>query len=150
MKLLTATLVFLFSTAVAAGLYVGRRSPAALRTSTMRHLWVIVAITASSGTMAETPTDNAVLRACLTEVMTNYAKAKFAFYASKGADVTKGTMPSLTIDYYLAERRLEEAYCVQYARCVVTGTNIPPSLADTVAGTQFASCLADEAAERAK
>jgi hypothetical protein len=116
----------------------------------MRHLWIIVAIAASSSAMAETPNDNAVLRACLTEALTNYTKAKVAFFASKGGDVAKGTMPSLTIEYYLAERRLEEAYCVQYARCVVAGTNIPPNFVDTVAGTQFAGCLADEAEERAK
>lgn len=108
----------------------------------MRHLWAIVAIAATSSAMAETPNDK-VLRACLTEALTNYTKAQVAFDASRGAT------PSLTIDYYMAKRRLEETYCVQYARCVVTGTNIPEKFADTVAGTQFAKCLEDEAEERA-
>jgi hypothetical protein len=111
--------------------------------STMRHLWAIVTIAVTSSAMAETPNDKD-LRACLTEALTSYTKAQLAFDASRGAK------PSLTIDYYMAKRRLEETYCVQYARCVVAGTNIPVNFADMVAGTQFASCLADEAAERAQ
>ena len=111
----------------------------------MRHLWAIVAIAATSSAMAETP-DDKELRACLTEVVTNSAKAKIALWN----DANKGPIPSLTIDYYMALRRLEETYCMQYARCVVTFTKPPGNLADIVAGTQFASCLADEAAEGAQ
>jgi hypothetical protein len=107
----------------------------------MRHLWAIVAIAATSSAMAETPNDKE-LRACLTEAMANYAKAKVAAIgATRGA---------LTIDYYMAGRRFEEAYCVEYARCVVTFTKPAENLIGVVAGTQFASCLADEAAERAE
>jgi hypothetical protein len=107
----------------------------------MRHLWAIVALAATSSAMAETPNDKE-LSVCLTEAMTNYTKAKVAaFVASRG---------TLTIDYYMSERRLEEAYCVEYARCAVTLTKPAENLASIVAGTQFASCLADEAAERAE
>jgi hypothetical protein len=93
--------------------------------------------------MAETPNDKE-LRACLTEVMTNHVKAKADFYASRGA------IPSLTIDFYMTQRRLEETYCMQYARCVVTFTKPLGNLADVVADTQLASCLADEASEGAE
>ena len=103
----------------------------------MRHLWAIVAIAATSSAMAETPNDKE-LRACLTEAMANYGKAKVAAGASRGA---------LTIDYYMAERRLEETYCMQYARCVVTFSKPAENLAGIVAGSEFARCLADEAAE---
>ena len=58
----------------------------------MRHLWVIVAIAASSSAMAEAPNNNAVLRACLTEALTNYTKAKVEFFTSKGGDVAIGTI----------------------------------------------------------
>ena len=105
----------------------------------MRHLWAIVAIAATSSAMAETPNDKE-LGACLTTALTNYTKAKLAF----------GATPSLTIEYYMAQRRLEETYCMQYARCVVAFSKPSEKLAGIVAGTQFASCLADEAAERAE
>ena len=111
----------------------------------MRHLWAIVAIAATSSAMAETPNDKE-LSACLTAALTNYTKAKLAFFASKGGDVSK----ELSVDYYMAGRRLEEAYCVEYARCVVTFTKPAENVAGIVAGTQFAKCLADEAAERAE
>jgi hypothetical protein len=113
----------------------------------MRHLWAILGIAVTFGAMAETPNDRE-LRSCLTAAMTDYAKAKVAFFASKGGDVSKGTMPSLTIDYFMTKRRLEEAYCAEYVRCVVAFNKPPDNLAGMVAGTQFASCLADEAAEQ--
>jgi hypothetical protein len=109
----------------------------------MRHLlWVIVTIAATSSAMAQTPNETAEFHVCRTDAMTNYAKAKAAaFDASKKA---------LTIDYYMAERRLEETYCMQYTRCVVTFTNPTENLAGVVAGTEFGRCLADEAAKRAQ
>jgi hypothetical protein len=112
----------------------------------MRYLWAIVAIAATSSAMAETPNDKE-LRACLTEVVTNHVKAKAALFSSTGLEIGKGGIPQLTIDFYMKQRRLDETYCMQYARCVVTFTKPPENLADTIAGTHFASCLADEAAE---
>jgi len=65
--------------------------------------------------MAHTPNETAEFHVCRTDAMTYCAKAKAAaFDASKKA---------LTIDYHMAERRLEETYCMQYTRCVVTFTN---------------------------
>jgi hypothetical protein len=74
----------------------------------MRHLWAIVVLAATSGVLAETPDDKA-LKACLLDALPNYAKAKLAFDASRGS-----TPMQQTIDYYMARRRLEEGYCVQY------------------------------------
>jgi hypothetical protein len=92
--------------------------------------------------MADTPNETAEYHVCLDDAMSNYAKAKAAvFDASKKA---------LTIDYYMAERRLEETYCMQYARCVVAFTKPAENLAGVAAGTEFGRCLADEAAKRAQ
>jgi hypothetical protein len=110
----------------------------------MRHLWAIVVLAATSGALAETPDDKA-LKACLFDALMNYTKAKVAFDASRGSSPTQHT-----IDYYMARRRLEEGYCVQYSHCVVVGTHIPENLVDMVAGVEFAKCLDDEAAERAE
>jgi hypothetical protein len=47
-------------------------------------------------------------------------------------------------------RRLEEAYCVQYAGCFVASMpQLTEDLTEIVAGSQFATCLDEEAAERA-
>jgi hypothetical protein len=110
----------------------------------MRNLWAIVALAITSSALAETPADKA-LKACLFDALTNYTKAKLAFDASRGA-----TPMQQTIDYYMARRRLEEGYCVQYSHCVVASAHIPENFVDMVAGVEFAKCLDDEAAERAE
>jgi hypothetical protein len=117
--------------------------------STIRNLSVIAAIAVTSSAMAETP-NNDELRACLTAAVTSHVKAKAAFFASNGGDVSKGTMPQLTIEYFMALRRLDETYCLEYARCVVAFTKPAANLAGIVAGTQFSGCLADEAKEGAE
>ena len=106
--------------------------------SPMRHFWTVAVLAATSSAMAETPNDK-ILRACLTEALTNYSKARVDFDANRGAT------PPLTIEYLIAKRRLVETYCVQFAGCLVTGSNIPEKFGDVVAGVQFAKCLEEEA-----
>jgi hypothetical protein len=117
--------------------------------STIRKLSAMAVIAATSSAMAETP-NNDELRACLTAAMTSHVKTKAVFFASNGGDISKGTMPQLTIEYFMALRRLDETYCLEYARCVVAFTKPAANLAGIVAGTQFSGCLTDEAKEGAE
>jgi hypothetical protein len=114
----------------------------------MRLLFVVVAIFALSGAMAKTTKNDPVLMACLTDALMNYTNAKLKLSNPSG-DMESPTLPPLTIQFFLAQRRLEEAYCVQYARCVMAGGNAD-ELSGEFAGTQFSKCLDDEAQERAK
>jgi hypothetical protein len=118
-------------------------TPSTMSGKPMRHLLAIVLLATTSSALAERSADTA-LKACLSDALTNYTKAQLAF------DSSRGPSPVQTIDYYLAKRRLEEGYCVQYSHCVVASTQIPENLIDIVAGVEFAKCLDDEAAERAE
>ena len=117
--------------------------------SAIRKLLTMAAIAAASSAMAETPQDKE-LRACLTAAYTKHLQAKNALFSSMGHEIGKGGMPQLTIDFYMSQRRLDETYCLEYARCAVAFTNPAAELSGVIAGTQFASCLADEANEGAE
>ena len=117
--------------------------------STIRKLSAIAAIAATSSAMAETPQDKE-LRACLTAAYTKHLQAKTALFSSMGRESGKGGIPQFTIDFYMSQRRLDETYCLEYARCTVVFTKPPAELAGVIAGTQFSSCLADEAKEGAE
>jgi hypothetical protein len=66
------------------------------------------------------------------------------------SSIGKGGIPQLTIDFYMSQRRLDETYCLEYARCTVAFTKPAAERAGIIAGTQFSSCLADEAKEGAE
>jgi hypothetical protein len=114
----------------------------------IRNLSAIAAMAVTSGAMAETPHDTE-LRACLTAAYTKHIQAKNALFSSVGIGAGTGGIPQLTIDFYMSQRRLDETYCSEYARCVVAFTKPATELAGVVAGTQFSGCLAEEAKEGA-
>jgi hypothetical protein len=95
--------------------------------STIRKLSAIAAIAATSSAIAETPQDKE-LRACLTAAYTKHLQAKTALFSSVGIEVGKGGIPQLTIDFFMSQRRLDETYCLEYARCTVAFTKPPLSL----------------------
>jgi hypothetical protein len=54
-----------------------------------------------------------------------------------------------TMEDILAQRRLQEDYCQQYARCLTSNdVKATGNLGDVVIAAMFASCLRDEAAGR--
>jgi hypothetical protein len=110
----------------------------------IRNLIAMMSMAAASGAMADTPNKDE-LRACLTAAATKHLQAKTVLFSS----ISKAGIPQLTIDFYLSQRRLDETYCSEYARCVVAFTKPATELAGIVAGTQFSGCLADEAKEGA-
>jgi hypothetical protein len=112
--------------------------------STIRNLFAIVAIAVTPSAMAETPQEKELL-ACLTAAATKHLQAKTTLFSSVGKD----RLPQLTIDFYMSQRRLDETYCLEYAQCNVAFAKPSAELAGIVAGTQFASCLAEEAKEGA-
>jgi hypothetical protein len=87
---------------------------------------------------SRTPQETAQTQ-CITVAYTNYNKAKLAMFQT--VDI------SPSVGQIIAERRLQEQYCLQFARCMmVANTN------GQLAGLQFASffdsCLRDEALEQ--
>jgi hypothetical protein len=113
---------------------------------TIRSLVTIVALAATPSATAATPQENELL-ACLTAAATRHLQAKTALFSSAGLGTGKGGIPQLTVDFYMSQRRIDETYCLEYARCNVAFTKPSVELAGIVAGAQFASCLAEEAKE---
>jgi len=87
----------------------------------------------SSSAVAKTPTDKAKTD-CVAAAHLKYSETSVALYNRQGM--------APTIDDIVAKRRLLEAYCVQYVRCVN-----PPEL---MMGIEFSGCLDDEDADRLK
>jgi hypothetical protein len=100
----------------------------------MRHLWVIAVLAAlSSSAVAKTQADKAE-NDCAVNAYKKYLETNIALNQRQGM--------TPTIDDVTAKRRLMEAYCVQYLRCV----NAP----ELVMGIEFSGCLDDEDADRLK
>jgi len=78
----------------------------------------------SSSAVAKTPTDKAKTD-CVAAAHLKYSETSVALYNRQGM--------APTIDDIVAKRRLLEAYCVQYVRCVN-----PPEL---MMGIEFSGCL---------
>jgi len=98
------------------------------------HLWAIAALAAmSSSAVAKTPTNKAQTD-CVVAAHLKYSETSIALYQRQGM--------APTIDDVIAKRRLMEAYCIQYVRCV----NAP----ELMLGIEFSGCLDDEDADRLK
>jgi hypothetical protein len=72
---------------------------------------------------------------CLTAAFNDYNKANLAI---------KQRTPPLPIEAIVAQRRLQEQYCLRVARCRVGEPATDRSLASSYAAA-FSSCLAEEA-----
>ena len=100
----------------------------------MRHLLAVLALLAvSSSAVAKSAADKAQTE-CAVDARLKYAETSVALFQRQGM--------APTVDDIVAQRRLLEAYCVQYIRCVNT-----PEL---MTGVEFSQCLDDEDADRLK
>lgn len=75
------------------------------------------------------------------ETMTNYNKASLA--------LSQNQLSSPSIESYVAERRLEEQYCLEMAKCEMQIHANEPWYQMGLA-TAFGNCLEDEAEEKLK
>jgi hypothetical protein len=80
---------------------------------------------------AEDPQRKAQI-ACGVSAATDYNKAKLALL----------TQSPLSVGVAIAERRLEESYCLRFAKCMIDDASGLPFAA------VFSSCLEDEALEK--
>lgn len=78
--------------------------------------------------------------ACATTALTDYTRAGLALLQQGG--------PVMSVEATMAQRRLEEQYCLRSTRCLMgEPTN---SLTGMAFAAKFSKCLADEAIEKSK
>jgi hypothetical protein len=75
--------------------------------------------------------------ACLTAALSDYVKTNAAL-------VMQST-PVMSVEATIAQRRLEEQYCLRVAQCRVSG--LTRQATEWAAAAAFSSCLNDEAKE---
>jgi hypothetical protein len=99
-----------------------------------RLLRTIAALTAiSSSAVAKNALDKAQID-CVVNARLKYSETSVALYQRQGM--------APTVDDIVAKRRLLEAYCVQYVRCI----NAP----ELMMGIEFSRCVDDEDEDRLK
>jgi hypothetical protein len=95
---------------------------------------ILVIVAALSFTTSSASADEA---ACVDAAFGEYSKANIA--------IMTRSAPVMSIDATIAQRRLQEQYCLQVAQCRVDGQDSAALIA-----TMFSTCLDDEARERLK
>src|SRR6516165_8759139 len=96
---------------------------------------MLMAITLSAlatPAMAESDSKKERTEDCATAVMTDYAKANDAL----------GPATVMSVEAAIAQRRLQEEYCLRFVRCSLDDQN------SAIFRVQFDSCLKDEALEK--
>jgi hypothetical protein len=79
---------------------------------------------------------------CGVAAVTEYNTANLAQWNSAIANPSE----LLSVESTIAQRRLQENYCLKLAHCLTDGSNVgPPGL---TLGAAFSSCLKDEEAEK--
>jgi hypothetical protein len=71
--------------------------------------------------------------------------AAFGEYSRANISIMTQSAPVMSIDATIAQRRLQEKYCLQVAQCREDGQGSAALIA-----TMFSTCLDDEARERLK
>jgi hypothetical protein len=94
-----------------------------------------VAATVGGNSLAQSRNRDDATTACILAAFKQYNAANLA--------ILQGASPIMTIEATVAQRRLQEQYCLSYARCVVAG--IPPSAVAIPLAASFSECLHDEA-----
>jgi hypothetical protein len=123
------------------------RKTDATRPSAMGHLQAIAVLVAMSSSVmagddAKTAQSNPTRDACVSAAATAYLTANAAL-------VSRATSTGLmSIEDVIAQRRLQESYCKQFAGCIAVNISPNPSLSDMTNRAMFASCLDDEAKEK--
>jgi hypothetical protein len=77
---------------------------------------------------------------CATAAFGDYNKATLALFQAQG------TAPLPSVEQIVAKRRLQEQYCLEFAKCMLTASGNPQLVAIEYS-TLFDSCLRDEALE---
>jgi hypothetical protein len=100
----------------------------------------VLVATSSGATAGDAKTAQSDAAACVSAVATAYLTANAAF-------VLRATSNGLmSIEDVIAQRRLQEAYCRQYAGCL--SASVSPDFSDTANRAVFASCLDNEAKQK--
>jgi hypothetical protein len=111
----------------------------------MRHLQAIAVLFATSSSVmagedAKPAQSNPTRDACVSTAGTAYLTANAAL-------VSRATSAGLmSIEDVIAQRRLQEGYCRQFAGCIAA--SVSPNFSDVTNRAMFASCLDDEAKEK--
>lgn len=98
---------------------------------------MLMAITLSAlatPAMAESDSEKERTEDCATAVMTEYVKANDA--------LLQETATVMSVEATIAQRRLQEEYCLRFVRCSLDDQN------SAIFRVQFDSCLKDEALEK--
>jgi hypothetical protein len=109
-------------------------------TRRFNHAWdlMLMAITLSAlATLAKAESESKKERtedACVTAAMTDYVKTNDA--------LVQQTATVMSVEATIAQRRLQEEYCLRFVRCSLDDQN------SAIFGVQFDSCLKDEALEK--
>jgi hypothetical protein len=103
------------------------------------HTWnlMLMAITLSAlatPAMAESDSKKEQTEDCATAAMTDYVKANDA--------LVQQTATVMSVEATIAQRRLQEEYCLRFVRCSLDDQN------SAIFRVQFDSCLKDEALEK--
>jgi hypothetical protein len=83
---------------------------------------------------AESDSEKERTEDCATAAMTDYVKANDA--------LVQQTAPVMSVEATIAQRRLQEEYCLRFVRCSLDDQN------SAIFRVQFDSCLKDEALEK--
>ena len=98
---------------------------------------MLMAITLSAlatPAMAESDSKKEQTEDCATAAMTDYVKANDA--------LVQQTATVMSVEATIAQRRLQEDYCLRFVRCSLSDQN------SAIFRVQFDSCLKDEALEK--
>lgn len=103
-------------------------------------LLILVMVSMSTKRPASTPTAHQIAQnECADMAFSNYIKAKFALSQQQGAT------PLPSVEQTIAGRRLQEQFCLQFSRCLLSGAN--DQLFAVQYAASFGSCLRDEVLE---
>jgi hypothetical protein len=98
---------------------------------------LVVATILSAGPCLAAPL-TAQQTACATAALYDYTRSNLALLSAA---------PLMSVESTIAQRRLQEQYCLRFAQCVIGGANYQSPL---VYAVEFSTCLRDEAAEQNK
>jgi hypothetical protein len=84
---------------------------------------------------------NAEQKACAVAAYTEYNKANLALLTQ--------SLPVMSVEATIAQRRLQEKYCSEFARCISSGVpaGLPAETSNMAYAATFSGCLRREALE---
>lgn len=82
---------------------------------------------------------------CIENAFYSYIQSGLAISKQKG-DAIEASAP--IVQFVIEKRRLEEAYCVERAKCLISNNN--PKITEMEFSNNFSSCIMDEGKEDGK